>query len=244
MRLRDFPAYLFALALLTSPGGPATAQTAAQVQLLAKALSASASGEWTRAATLAGQARSPVATDLVLWIRLRDGAGKWSEYEHFLARHGDWPGLATLRRAGERLMPAGLPPEEVFAYFGERAPETGIGALRLAAALADDGQGKAAEAAIVRAWRELSLSPSEQKLFRAEWSGTIKPEHEVRLDNLLWQGWTREAEAMLPLVDEDWQKLAQARIATRRDSEGLQYAINQVPASLKGDPGLAFERYL
>ena len=49
---------------------------------------------------------------------------------------------------------------------------------------------------------------------------------------------------MLPLVDADWQRLAQARIAARRDTEGLQYLINTVPASLKGDPGLAYERYL
>jgi peptidoglycan lytic transglycosylase len=244
MRLRHFPVCLLALGLCLCPLTPVAAQTTAQVRLLDKALSASAEGEWTAAAALAGQARSPVATDIVLWTRLRDGAGTWSEYEHFLSRNANWPGLATLRRAGERLIPRGLPPSEVIAYFGGRPPETGIGALRLAAALADQGDGKAAEAEIARAWRELSLSPSEQKLFRAEWSGTIRPEHLARLDNLLWQGWTREAEAMLPLVDEDWQKLAQARIATRRDAEGLQYAISQVPAQLKGDPGLAYERYL
>ena len=61
---------------------------------------------------------------------------------------------------------------------------------------------------------------------------------------LLWRGWTREAEAMLPLVDEDWQQLARARIAVRRDAAGLQYVINPVPKALKDDPGLAFERYL
>ena len=49
---------------------------------------------------------------------------------------------------------------------------------------------------------------------------------------------------MLPLVDADWQRLAQARIACRRDDAGLQYLINTVPAKLKDDPGLAYERYL
>ena len=49
---------------------------------------------------------------------------------------------------------------------------------------------------------------------------------------------------MLPLVSPDWQKLAQARIACRRDAEGLQYAIDQVPPALRDDPGLAYERYL
>ena len=61
---------------------------------------------------------------------------------------------------------------------------------------------------------------------------------------LLWRGISAEAEAMIPLVDADWQRLAQARIAARCDTEGLQYLINTVPASLKGDPGLAYERYL
>ena len=41
---------------------------------------------------------------------------------------------------------------------------------------------------------------------------------------LLWRGLTSEAEAMLPLVDADWQTLARARIASRRDAAGLQYA--------------------
>ena len=64
------------------------------------------------------------------------------------------------------------------------------------------------------------------------------------MDMLLWRGLTAEAEAMMPLVSPDWQKLAQARIATRRDAEGLQYLINTVPEPLRDDPGLAYERYL
>ena len=64
------------------------------------------------------------------------------------------------------------------------------------------------------------------------------------MDMLLWRGQTAEAEAMMGLVSPDWQKLAQARILTRRDAEGLQYAIAQVPPALRDDPGLAYERYL
>jgi soluble lytic murein transglycosylase len=88
------------------------------------------------------------------------------------------------------------------------------------------------------------MSPAEQKRFRSDWSGTIRPHHVARLDHVLWQGWTREAEAMLPLVDPGWQALGRARLMTRRDAAGLQTAIQAVPRPLKGDPGLAFERYL
>jgi soluble lytic murein transglycosylase len=239
MRIPLFIVLLTGLAL----GPAARAQTDPDGALLAQALDAAAAGDWTDAAAFAARSRSRIATDIVLWARLRDGAGEWSEYEQFLWRSGNWPGLEAVRRAGERRMPEGLPPAEVIGYF-EGPPQTGTGALRLADALKATGRGAEAEATIARAWRELSLGPSEQKAFRADWSGTIRPHHVARLDNLLWQGWTREAEAMLPLVDEDWRQLAKARIAVRRDAEGLQYEINQVPKRLEDDPGLAFERYL
>lgn len=49
---------------------------------------------------------------------------------------------------------------------------------------------------------------------------------------------------MLPLVPSDWQALAKARTAVRRDADGSTALINAVPPSLKDDPGLAYERYL
>jgi soluble lytic murein transglycosylase len=236
--------YPFLLALSLLFAGDARAQTAEQGHLLARALDAARAGDWDDATALAHQTRNRIASDIVEWVRLRDGAGTWSEYADFLDRNADWPGLAVLRRSAERLMPEDLEPWRVTAFYYRRPPETGTGALRLADAYVARGEPRRAEAEIARAWRELSMSGDEQKLFRAEWSGTIKPHHLARLDNALWQGWTREAEAMLPLVDPDWQALGKARLMTRRDAAGLQAAIQAVPKRLRGDPGLSFERYL
>ncbi len=220
------------------------AQTTAQAALLAEALEAASTGDWTEAAAVAARTGLPVAADLVIWTRLRDGAGNWEEYGRFLSSHGDWPGLQTLRRAGERQMPSGMPADEVLAFFGEAAPQTATGSLRLADALASSGREKDAEAEIVRAWTTFSMTGAERTAVLARWRKVVTKENVARLDMLLWRGQTGEAEAMLPMVDPDWQRLAQARIATRRDSEGLQYAIKMVPARLKADPGLAYERYL
>ncbi len=237
------PAILAGFGLAGAPG--ASAQTAEQGRLLAKALEATAIGDWAGSKDLASQSHSLVVMDIVLWTRLRDGAGNWDEYGRFLVRHPDWPGLQTLRRAAERQMPQGLPPEQVTAFFAAEPPQTGIGVLRLADAYATLGREAEAEAAIDGAWREFSMSGPERTAVLARWKKVLTPEaHRARLDMLLWRGLTGEAEAMLPLVDEDWQRLAQARIATRRDAEGLQYLINTVPAKFKTDPGLAYERYL
>ena len=235
---------LLALAATLGASTPLAAQNAAQGAFLARALDAAAAGDWVDARTFAADAGNPVADDLVLWVRLRDGAGNWDEYGDFLARHPDWPGLAALRRSGERQMPAGQPPETVLAFFDGRPPETGTGALRLAEAMSTAGREAEAEAEIVRAWTTFSMTPAERKAILARWKDALAGDHQARMDMLLWRGLTSEAEGMMTLVSADWQKLAAARIATRQDTEGLQYAINQVPPALRNDPGLAYERYL
>ena len=75
-----------------------------------------------------GETGSQVADDLVLWPRLRDGAGDWDEYAALpraasrLARR--WRRCAA---PAERQMPSGQPPEAVFAFFAGEPPQTGTG---------------------------------------------------------------------------------------------------------------------
>lgn len=239
------PAETAAAGLIAEPPlpRPAPAAPVPPVDPLASALDAAAGGDWVAAEVAIAAAPDPLAREILAWVRLRDGAGRWPDYKTFLAWHPNWPGLATLRRAGERLIPEEAPPAEVLGYFGDAAPQTGRGVLRHAAALVATGRPAEAEAEVVRGWRALSLSPGEQAAFRDGWGAVLEAHHAARLDMLLWQGWTREAEAMLPLVSPDLQALARARIATRRDAEGLQAAIWAVPQSLQADPGLAYERY-
>jgi soluble lytic murein transglycosylase len=242
MLFRSLP--MLALAATVGSSAPIAAQNAEQGALLAHALDAAAVGDWVDAKARAGAVGSPIADDIVLWTRLREGAGNWEEYGDFLARHPDWPGLAALRRAGERQMPSGQPPETVLAFFDGRLPESGTGSLRLAEALSTSGREAEAEAEIVRAWTTFSMTAAERRAMLGRWNDALARHHEARLDMLLWRGLAGEAEAMKPLVSPEWQKLADARILTRRDAEGLQYAIDQVPPSLRDDPGLAYERYV
>nr|MBA3323719.1 hypothetical protein [Paracoccaceae bacterium] len=136
-------------------------QTIPTGEALALAVEASEAGDWTGAASLAGQTRNPVAADIILWMRLRDGVGGWQEYEGFFARNASWPNLATLRRHAERAMPADLPTEAVLSFFEAESPLTGTGALRFASALAGAGRSDAAEAEILRAWRTLAMTGAE-----------------------------------------------------------------------------------
>lgn len=230
-----------AAALLALPAG--AADQARSADLLAAALRESRQGDWAGAAA-AARAAGPAAADVVEWLRLRAGqAEDFGAYTAFLGSHPDWPGLALIREKGEAAIPAGADPDRVIAYFGQRAPQTGQGALALAAALRARGQGARAEAVVLAAWTTLSVSEREQSALISAWGGVLARGHAARLDNLLWRERLAEAQRMLPLVSPDRQALAAARIALRRDQDGVNAAIAAVPAKLADDPGLAWERF-
>lgn len=231
-------------AVLVAICAPASAQTASRGGVLSDALAAGREGDWSRAERIAAEMGETISVDIVLWSRLREGLGDWDAYAGFLARHPDWPNDATLRMRAESLIPRDLDAGAVIAFFGETKPRTGTGSLRLADAYAAEGQPVRARAEILRGWLEASFTRFELDTTRARYEAMLAPHHEARLDTLLWQGRTGEAEAMLTLVDADMAALARARIAVRRDTEGLTLFIRAVPADLRGDPGLAFERYL
>lgn len=79
---------------------PAPGTLVPPVDPLASALGAAAAGDWVAAEVAIAAAPDPLAREILAWVRLRDGAGRWPDYKTFLAWHPNWPGLATLRRAG------------------------------------------------------------------------------------------------------------------------------------------------
>ena len=104
---------------------PAHADDTAAMRAVLDRLSAR---DWQGATAVAP---NEVARDLVDWTRLRAGDGLLGEYEAFLARRPDWPGLALLREKGEVAVARSTSPERVVAYFAGSAPQTGPGAVAL-----------------------------------------------------------------------------------------------------------------
>lgn len=231
------PIGLMAL-LALSPLAPAQAGTSDDLR---RALSAVAAQDWA-----AAQSRLPpgdVAGDIVEWHRLRAGEGRLGDYEAFLARRPDWPGLPLLKEKGEEAVARSTDPARVLAYFGSGLPETAQGALAAIKALQASGRSAEAEAEAFRAWTDLPFGPEEEAELLSLYGPALRVAHEVRLDRLLWQGRLAEAERMLPRVDPGWAALARARMALRQDQDGVDGLIDRIPQSLRNDPGLAFERF-
>lgn len=233
---------ILVLALLAC--GPARALTTAEQTDLMDALSSGAKGDWSRVETLRPRISDQISLDLVDWVRLRGRQGTLDECQDFLDRNADWPGLPLLRLRCEYGIPRGYNSAKVLNYFKDDLPQTGTGSLRYAAALIDTGKGVEAAAELKRAWLTFNLSGPEHRAFVDRNGATIKDLHTARLDMLLWRDSDLAIERMMPLVSEDWRKLAAARVGLRSRIPGVDDLIAAVPEALQDDAGLAFERFL
>jgi len=212
---------------------------------LAEAIVAAKGDDWPNAIALASRISDPVAGDIIRWMQLRNGAAEWPQYLDFLSRNPDWPGLSLLRIKGEAAIPTtGADPARILAYFKPQRPQTGAGVLRLTEALRATGQTKAARAEAIRAWQTFSMDKDTRVTLLARYGKTLKPYHIKRLDMLLWRGKAKQAEALYSLVPKGYVALAKARIALRQKKRAVSKLINAIPAKLRDDPGLAYERFL
>ncbi|MFQ6547160.1 lytic transglycosylase domain-containing protein [Aestuariibius sp. 2305UL40-4] len=201
-----------------------------------------ASGDWTAARAVASGA-GPEGATLVSWQFLRDGGGTFANYEDFLEAYPNWPQEERLRRTAEGKMPRDMAPQRVLAFFNGYEPQTGLGVLRLSDALRATGEGDAADAMIVEAWRTMRLTDAVHDRMLRENAGLLSEHHEARVDMLLWENRIADAQKLLPRMDDGWQKLAYARIALQRQAGDVDARLETVPARLKDDPGLAFDRF-
>ncbi|WP_112310135.1 lytic transglycosylase domain-containing protein [Pseudogemmobacter bohemicus] len=231
---------LIRLALVLTLIFPTTSR-ADQVQEMRAALELVRQKDW--AAALAAAPAGP-GRDFVLWSQLRDGEGRLSDYEDFLARRSDWPGLALLRQKGEEAVARSETPSRVVEYFRQSPPRTGPGAVALVRAHKALGQIGMAETEAMRAWAELSLTADQEAELQLLMPEAVAMVNELRLENLLWEGRRAEALRMLPRVPEAKRKLAEARLALRAGQAGVDTLVTAVPEALKSDPGLAYERFL
>lgn len=231
------------LALVVALAGLTAAPAAAQTDPLRTALDLAGQRDWAGAAAAVAPL-GPVAADLVEWQRLRAGDGTLTEYESFLARRPDWPGLPQLRAKGETAVARSTTPARVLRWFGDADPVSAEGTVALVRALRASGRAADAAAMLARVWPDLALDEAGQALVLAEAGDALGPaQHAARLDNLLWQDRRAEARRMFALVSPDRRSLAEARLALREDRDGVDRLVAAVPQALAGDPGLAHARF-
>ncbi len=180
--------------------------------------------------------------DLVTWQRLRFGDAAFVDYLTFDANRGDWPGQDVLRREGEALIPANYDPAAVVGWFAQTKPLTGRGALRLAQAHVALGQRDRMQQVLHEAWLTLGLSDADQAALLGAFGAELADLHAARADAMLWRTRTEDAQRMVPLLSSGQAALVAARIGLIRGVASTDALIAAVPADLRNDPGLLYDR--
>ena len=201
--------------------------------------------EWQRAGRLAALIQDPLPAKTVRWLRMvEDGQPEdFATIAQFLIDNPYWPWPEQLQAIAEHTITDPADHALIRRLFADRAPLTTRGHIRYAEALFDIDQDGPAEALIRTAWIEGDFSPREEQRFLQKYRRLLsRADHIARLDNLLWDYRRDSAKRMLALVPDGYRRLAEARMRVQRRQNGLDKAIDAVPAELRNDPGLTFDR--
>lgn len=235
---------LLVLVSLLGSAQVAEAQSSADLQKLRQALTAVDDRDYEAALSLARELEDPALARLIQWRRLmREGTRVgFGELADFIERHPHWPGQQTLQRYAEEALPPYRRAEEKVSWFRQWPPVSGEGALAFARALRSLGlEGEAQEQALT-AWRRMNLSSAVESALLEEFAAVIGPEEILARVERGLQNNDASAPLLAARVSDGHQRLAEARLRLSRMDAGVDAAIERVPASLRDDPGLIYER--
>jgi len=181
---------------------------------------------------------------LLDWTGYLNGADtSFAELRQFYEKHPGWPRSATLRRRIEDAMTSRTRDENVLDWFDREPPVTARGRLRYAEALFAAGRTTEAAAWLREGWRRARLLRSdERRILRRYGEHLTQADHVARVDYLLWRRARSDAYRLLSHLPEDWKALAAARIALIGFAWDVDRKIAAVPAHLKDNAGLVYDR--
>lgn len=153
-----------------------------------------------------------------------------------------WPGLSRLRANSERALFAENPPAaQVLAAFGNTAPETVQGAIILARAHEEQGNGVNAARILRPFWIGYPLDKDlEDQILREFGSVMSVGDHRDRMDYLMYRGRTAQAQRFSELGKA--ASLYKAWSAVAANAKNSAALLASVDRSLQEDPAYLFAR--
>lgn len=211
--------------------------------------------EWLEARNKIAALRNPALSKVYEWMLYREDYDQlpFDRVANFIDRNPHWPNQTALKKTAERVMPADLPPQQVLAWFAKYPPVSGQGMIKLlyAASLAGQGNqgtqgtqgGANVNKLIIDQWPSADIGGDDlNALWREVGRAIPLSVHVKRLDKLLFAEKYAAARALAQLMGGGYLDLVEARIALAQNKSEASALINRVPANLRNDAGLLYER--
>ncbi|MDA7552183.1 lytic transglycosylase domain-containing protein [Candidatus Pelagibacter sp.] len=203
-------------------------------------------GQWPRALALSKKAKDKSIHNFVEWRHLLTNGNQASFYDYqlFINRNEDYPRINRIRYLAEhKLSTEKISPKKIINWFGANEPLSGYGKLILGESLIAIGNNNKGIKYIKDGWITADLNRSNMKFFRKKYKKYLDANDYIkRADYLSWENKYWDLKRMLRYLPKDYQLLYTARQILMSKSYGVDQAIKNVPAKLKNDAGLNYDR--
>ncbi len=211
-----------------------------------KALSEMKKSNWVVAINTAKKAKDKSIYNFIQWRHLLTKGNKASfyDYTNFINENKDYPRIGRIQYLAEhKLSNEKIPPLKIINWFQNEEPLSGYGKLILGESYILSGKVEKGKKLIKDGWITAELSKSDLRFFRKKFRKYLKAEDYIkRADYLAWENKYWDLKRMLRYLPKNYELLYNARQLLMSKSYGVDQAINNVPSSLKNDPGLNYDR--
>ena len=210
-----------------------------------QAISFMEKSNWKDAKKAASKARAKSIYDFIQWRHLLTTGNRatFTEYKQFIERVKDYPRIDRVRYLGEhKINSKNHTKNEIIQWFDKYPPLSGFGKMMLGDALLSKNKETAINL-IKKGFITADLSKNDLIFFRKKFKKYLNSSDYIkRADYLAWENKYWDLKRMLRYLPKDYQLLYTARQLLMSRSYGVDSAISNVPASLKKDAGLNYDR--
>jgi len=214
--------------------------------LAKKAFSQMKQSKWPDALKTAKRAKDKTIYNFIQWRHLLTKGNKASYYDYklFIDDNEDFPRINRIRYLAEhKLSTDKISPKKIIDWFSYKEPLSGFGKMILGESLVMTGNEENGIKLIKDGWISAELSKSELRFYRKKFKKYLKNnDHIKRADYLAWNNKYWDLRRMLRYLPKDYELLYNARQLLMSRSYGVDTAISKVPAKLKNDAGLNYDR--
>jgi soluble lytic murein transglycosylase len=211
-----------------------------------KSLQLMQKSQWSKALTHSKKAKDKSVYNFIQWRHLLTKGNQASFYDYlgFIKRNEDYPRIGRIRYLAEhKLSTDKISPSKIIAWFNTGEPLSGYGKMILGESFIQTGNITKGTSLIKDGWITAELNRADMKFFRKKYKKYLNSEDYIkRADYLAWEGKFWDLKRMLRYLPKDYELLYTARQILMSKSYGVDNAIKNVPAKLKNDAGLNYDR--
>ncbi len=184
--------------------------------------------------------------DLINWMYLKTSGNRasFNDYQKFIEKNGNYPRIGRLQYLAEhKIYLRNNSPTSIINWFQKYPPVSGMGKIKLAEAYLEQGKTENIPTLIKEGWINASISKNELGYYRAKFKKFLTADDHInRADFLAWESKYWDLKRMLKYLPKDERALYNARQILMSNSYGVDKSISNVPAHLKNDIGLEYDR--